>query len=454
MGLTRGLLSIWLWCRAPRGSSVTTLCSWRFGWWTAWVSSMQLSAWKAEEVKGPGGRPMTFPTARSMVALVVCALSDQPLHLTRVCQVMFRQLSPAWRDALRIPDPPPEHDRRAWDACYRNVRTRFHDMVDLMDPSTEPKNRRLDHEAFTAQTKERRARLTEAQWDERYERLEWFINQILEASIKLVPREVIRNWKGSVGVDATLVKSPARAQKQRRLTKSRRVPPEVLVHSADPGAAWYRRDGDHRDDIGEEEGATGRGKLAWGREATMVISGSESPEGDQEFPNLAVGMAVLHPPGHDVGRNGARGLASVRARGHPANFLAADRAYSSAKERDFQLPANALGYRAVYDYKIDQLGVKGSHEGFLLIEGAFYCPSIPKPLIDAALDFREGRSMSPPIAHVSRSVGTTWPAPRPSPTPRVTSDWPARRRIDGLWSAVSSSRPRSARRTGGGSVSR
>ena len=225
--------------------------------------------------------------------------------------------------------------------------------------------------------------------------MEWFINQILEASIKLVPREVIRNWKGSVGVDATLVKSPARAQKQRRLTKSRRVPPEVLVHSADPGAAWYRRDGDHRDDTGEEEGATGRGKLAWGREATMVISGSESPEGDQEFPNLAVGMAVLHPPGHDVGRNGARALASVRARGHPANFLAADRAYSSAKERDFQLPANALGYKAVYDYKIDQLGVKGSHEGFLLIEGAFYCPSIPKPLIDATLDFREGRIDEP-----------------------------------------------------------
>ena len=107
----------------------------------------QLSAWKAEEVIGPGGRPMTFPTRALMVALVVCALSDQPLHLTWVCQVMFRQLSPAWRDVLRIPDPPPEYDRRAWDACYRNVRTRFHDMVDLMDPSPEPKNRRLDHEA-------------------------------------------------------------------------------------------------------------------------------------------------------------------------------------------------------------------------------------------------------------------------------------------------------------------
>ena len=321
---------------------------------------------------------------------MICALSEQPLHLTRVCDVMFRQLSSSWRQKLGIPEPPPEHDASAWKARYRNVRTRFRAMVDLMDPAPEPKNRRLDHQTFEARTAERRAQRSEAQWAERYERLEWFINRILEASISLVPRDVLRNWGGSVGVDATLVKSPARAQKQRRLSKSRRVRAEILVHSADPGAAWYRREGGHRDDTGEEEGP-GRGKLAWGREATLVVSGSEGPEGTQEFPNLVVGMAVLHPPGHDVGRNGARSLASVRARGHPANFLAADRAYSSAKEEDFQLPATALGYNPVYDYKIDQLGVKGAHEGFLLIEGAFYCPSIPPPLIDATRDFREGR---------------------------------------------------------------
>jgi hypothetical protein len=62
-----------------------------------------------------------------------------------------------------------------------------------------------------------------------------------------------------------------------------------------------------------------------------------------------------------------------------------------ARNRNFQLPAQAFGYKAVYDYKIDQLGVKGAHEGFLIIEGAFYCPSMPQPLIDATLDYREGR---------------------------------------------------------------
>ncbi len=71
---------------------------------------------------------------------------------------------------------------------------------------------------------------------------------------------------------------------------------------------------------------------------------------------LALGMAVLHKPGHSVGRNGAR----------------------------------ALGYRLVFDYEDDQLGVKVSSQGFVQIEGEWYCPSIHLPLIDATSDFREG----------------------------------------------------------------
>ncbi len=71
--------------------------------------------------------------------------------------------------------------------------------------------------------------------------------------------------------------------------------------------------------------------------------------------------------------------------------MAADRAYSSATAEDFQLPALALGYRPVFDFKDDQLGVKAESQGFLQIEGEWYCPSIPQTLIDATVDFRQGR---------------------------------------------------------------
>jgi len=121
--------------------------------------------------------------------------------------------------------------------------------------------------------------------------------------------------------------------------------------------------------------------------------------------------------------DGRRPGAGPRARpGPPGPLPRGDPAYSSAKEQDFQLPARALGYQVVYDYKIDQLGVKGSREGFLLIEGAFCCPSIPQPLIDAALDFGPGRIDEATYrAHLEERWHYPSPAPRPSPTPKVTS---------------------------------
>ena len=348
-----------------------------------------IATWKAQEAKGPGGRPATFSYRALLVGLVVCAITDQPLHLTRVCDVMFRQLSSKWRVALDIPDPPAD-DTLGWAARYRNVRTRFADLIDLVDPSDTPKNRRLDHETYASLVEQRRAGRSDEDRTVRYQRLECLINRLLQASLSLLPPTSLQQWKGSVGVDATLIVSHARPQRQLRRKKPKHRP-VIVTHSADPDAAWYSRLGDHRDDNGDAPGGQANPKVAWGYEATLAISGSDDPDLESVVPSLALGMAVLHKPGHDVGRNGVRALAQVRAFGHPAGFLAADRAYSNAKPDDFQLPARALGYRPVYDYKIDQLGIMHSSQGFVQIEGHWYCPSIPQPLIDATIDFRLGR---------------------------------------------------------------
>ena len=89
-------------------------------------------------------------------------------------------------------------------------------------------------------------------------------------------------------------------------------------------------------------------------------------------------MTVLDQPGRSVGRHGAQVLASLAARSYPAGLLAADRAFSSARAEEFQLPALALGYRPVYDYKIDQLGVQDEVDGFLQIEGDVVLPVHPR----------------------------------------------------------------------------
>ncbi len=185
-----------------------------------------------------------------------------------------------------------------------------------------------------------------------------------------------------MGVDATPIPTFARPDRRERRTK-KGVAPVVKVHSADPDADWYHRD--KRDHL---DAAPDASVSQWAYEASLAVSGTDDPNGTALFPSLVVGMAPLHKPGHRPGENAVRALASVRERGHPARFVAGDRAYTQSKPEDFQLPVRALGYEPVLDYKIDQLGRQASHHGMLLVDGTWYCPAIPESLIDATKDFR------------------------------------------------------------------
>jgi len=342
----------------------------------------RLPEWEKGERRGPGGRPETFSKRTLLVALVICALTDQPLELTQVTDVLFHQLHARWRGDLGLPEPPT--DAQGWKAVYRCVRTRFHTLLELMDPSWLPKNRRLALPIFEAMAASRKAQRSEQEWALRYERLTWFVNQIIEASWSLLPRDVRRGWKGSIGIDATLVKAFARRPKRHREGFRKRTPRAVLVHSADPDAGAYEREADER------EGDDGKGaKSAYGYEATLAVAASDDDE--SLFPSLVAGMAVLHRPGTEPGKNGARVLATIRHRGHPAYWLAGDRAYSSAKAEDLQLPARSVGYKPVWDYKGDQLGVQSSCQGLRQVEGGWCCPMMPKALVDASVDLRAGR---------------------------------------------------------------
>jgi hypothetical protein len=112
------------------------------------------------------------------------------------------------------------------------------------------------------------------------------------------------------------------------------------------------------------------------------------PGAPPAHPDLAVGLALARP-GEDPGGTGARVLASVAARGHKPGWLGYDRAYTAALPERFQLPARALGYRPVMDYRIDQLGIQASTGGAILVEGSWYCPALPGPLITATTRLRD-----------------------------------------------------------------
>lgn len=337
--------------------------------------------WKAAErarrQRGPGGRPSTFSVEALLVAIELAAALGEPLLCTNFRDILFRRISPQMRQQLAVPEPPDPDDTTAWEALYRNVRTRLHGFLELIDPSPRPKNHRLDPDDFEVAVAANRAHraLTDGAIAERFERLTWVANTIIEASIQHLPRDVRRRWKGSVAVDATPV--PAWARGERAEKKGKRTGRSVTRYSADPDGGWYVRHQKGRDPI-------------WGYEASLAVMCPDDPTADHTHPSLVVGMAPLHPPAAEPGLNAVRALTSVHQRGHPAGWLAGDSAYTNALAESFHLPVRAMGYQPVLDYRVDQLGVQGTHAGALLIEGGWYCPAIPRSLIDASRDLDAG----------------------------------------------------------------
>jgi hypothetical protein len=340
----------------------------------------------------PGGAPERFPAEAVWVAMILAALHNKAMLATTFRDILFKHINATMRARLGVPEPPDSDDRRGWDALYRDVRTRFHSLVEAIDPSPWPKNLRLDGEAFNAIAAHNRneKQLSDEVLATRAVRLTWVANAIIEASVRLLPRRIRRHWKGSVGVDATPVPAFAQAD-QRERGRGRRAERRLSRSSADPDAGWYQRsaNGDAAAEIETDGGKRfKRGKGFWSYEATFVIAGNDDPNSDPSVPPVIVGMAVLHRPGVDPGPNAISALQGVVDRGHPAAWLAADRAYSNTRPEDFQLPARALGYDLVLDYRVDQLGVQDSFGGALFIEGWWYSPSIPESLINATRNFR------------------------------------------------------------------
>lgn len=347
----------------------------------------RVQTWRDADRIGPGGRPEHFSVDALLAVMLLAAHKALPMLATTWADIMRRHVSPTMRNELGLPEPPDEDDAQACAAYYRTVTYRFHVLADLVDPSPYPKNRRLDPEEFQRRTKT----MSPAEVTLRTDRLTWLINEILEISLRTLPRHIRRQWKGAIAVDGTPIPGFARPERKEPDPTSRTTPPKrrVLKHSADPDNGWYLRDGDHRDDDTTPNGGPPR-KMVWAMEATLAVAGSDDDSPGRNFPVLAMGMSPLDKPGFRVGENAIIALSSVRSRGWPAGELGADRAYTNATPETFAYPARALGYRPVLDYRVDQLGIQDSTDGALQIEGALYSPGIPAVLVNATGDLRAG----------------------------------------------------------------
>jgi hypothetical protein len=314
------------------------------------------------------GRPRPLPVRAVLTALLCLALDDRPLFLTEATRLLFGQLSAASRRLLGIPGT--ATTQRAFLAAYRRVRYCFGQILKVADPSALPKNRRLTEHDLKARTRP----MTPAQASAARDRLEALVNALLEASISVLADDERAAFDGCTGLDATPVPLFSRGPSKR-----------AGLCASDPDGGWYVREGDHR----EREHDKGKPlkKITWALEATIATT-ARPPSAPPACPNLAIGLALTRP-GEDPGGTGARVLASVAARGHKAGWPGCDRACTQALPGRFHLPARALGYHSVMDYRDDQLGIQANTGGAILVEGTWYCPALPGPLITATTRLRD-----------------------------------------------------------------
>ena len=289
------------------------------------------------------GRPRPLPVRAVLTALLCLALDDRPLFLTEATRLLFCQLPGASRALPGVPGTAPTH--RAFLAACRRVRYCFHQICGVVDPSPLPKNRRLTPEDLKARIKQ----ITTAQAQAARDRLEALINALIEASISVLDEEEQAAFDGSAGLDATPVPLFSRGPSRR-----------AGLSASDPDGGWYVREGEHRER--EDDKGKPLRKMCWALEATIATT-ARPPGAPPATPNLVTGMAMTRP-GEDPGGTGA------------------------LPER-FHLPARALGYRPVMDYRADQLGIQASTGGALLVEGSWYCPALPEPLTTATARLRD-----------------------------------------------------------------
>ena len=314
------------------------------------------------------GRPRPLPVRAVLAALLCLALDDRPLFLTEATRLLFCQLSPSSRRLLKVTGT--VTTQRAFLAAYRRVRYCFGAICSVMDPSALPKNRRLTQDDLKARTRP----MAPGQAEAARGRLEAFLNALLEASISTLTGEEHAAYDGCTGLDATPVPLFSRGPSKR-----------TGLCASDPDGGWYVREGDHRER--EDDKGKPLRKIAWALEATIATM-ARPPGAPPAHPNLAAGLALTRP-GEDPGGTGARVLASLAARGHKTGSLGYDRAYTQALPERFHLPARALGYQPVMDYRADQLGIQANSQGALLVEGTWYCPALPGPLITATTGLRD-----------------------------------------------------------------
>ncbi|MGZ0711298.1 hypothetical protein ACWPKO_23520 (plasmid) [Coraliomargarita sp. W4R53] len=323
-----------------------------------------------------GGRPSGMSMRAVLILWMVLAWEHQPLQLKKLRDIITERLTPEAAAILGITlDPTVTPD--GW---YERARRATNRMLGLMDyHPVFNRHRCLEKQEWDWQLADR-VRIEDI-LATRAERADELMNCLLHATYMLLPAR-LRTDAVSVTIDATAVRVHARGIGVPRLAK-------LTAHekvSVEPDAAfWARGTEDHSDD-----GKTSIKKMKYAYELELGVLTSNDPSRPEDIPHIVVGIGH-HAPAFGPGKAARAMFENIISRGLQLDHVIGDRAYlPGAKEAELQNYLRATGAKLVMDYHKNFLGIQDSFGGAIMVDGNWYCPTLPQSLIGSSHDYRAG----------------------------------------------------------------
>lgn len=328
-----------------------------------------LSNWESSDRTHAGGRPPYLTMRATLILWLVLACEQRPLHLRWFESALTERMTPKVAAILGItPDPKSKPG-----AMYERARRATGRIMRLIDARPLPnRQRRLTKAEMDEVARDRDSRAEELA--EKARRARVLTNSMLEATYQMLPTR-FRTERVSLAFDATPIGLYARGIGRERLEGLR---PDSKV-SVEPDAGFYvRTSDDHGDD-----GTTTVRKSFYALEAEFAVLTSNDASRPDTVPHVVLAIEQ-HAPGIDPTGAARAMFEDMLGRGHQFDHAVSDRLYMPGGNPEvIQNFLRSHGAKLVMSYPKHMLGSQEQQHGAILVEGTWYCPSMPTVLINA-----------------------------------------------------------------------
>lgn len=312
-----------------------------------------VTIWDKEERKGAAGRKPLIPLRAVLVLDLMSALWGFGAHFEELARTITYRLTTEQFQALgvRWEDVP----AKVW---YKRVWRAKHRLLHLLDPYHATQRRKKLEAAEYA--------LAKAAYDDvREDRLTEVAQALVSSSVKMMPQRFAEQYRGDVAIDSTFVKILGSVD-SKSSSKPRR--------NVDFSAGVY--DHSHREDAAKEA------QVGYELDTVTMVDSRRQIDLDagrrpRFFPQLITGVGFHRPA--EITRHPLLAMRQHTAMFPKVGVFIADRAFNNLHPDNFQMPLRLLGWEAVYDYRLNQLGHQATvpDAPVIMVDGQLYVEYMP-----------------------------------------------------------------------------